>query len=108
MWGMKKLRDLRAAGEEVALILADQWMPDITGDEFLARASQLFPTAKRAVLVEGNFDVITLQLDENVFAGEMDAAYRVASNANAAPLWITLDKEIGEDSEALDVMAVEA
>ena len=27
-------------------------MPDITGDEFLARASQLFPTAKRAVLVE--------------------------------------------------------
>jgi thioredoxin reductase (NADPH) len=52
MWGMKKLRDLRAAGEDVALILADQWMPDITGDEFLARASQLFPTAKRAVLVE--------------------------------------------------------
>src|SRR3712207_9136287 len=31
MWGMKKLRDMRAAGEEVALILADQWMPDITG-----------------------------------------------------------------------------
>jgi thioredoxin reductase (NADPH) len=52
MWGMKRLRDLRAAGEEVALILADQWMPDITGAEFLARASQLFPTAKRAVLVE--------------------------------------------------------
>jgi thioredoxin reductase (NADPH) len=52
MWGMKRLRDFRAAGEEVALVLADQWMPDITGAEFLARASQLFPTAKRAVLVE--------------------------------------------------------
>ncbi|MDF2704052.1 MAG: trxB, partial [Rubrobacteraceae bacterium] len=52
MWGMKMLRDLKAAGEEVALILADQWMPDIAGDEFLARAGQLFPTAKRAVLVE--------------------------------------------------------
>jgi thioredoxin reductase (NADPH) len=52
MWGMKRLRDLKAAGEEVALILADQWMPDIAGDEFLARAGQLFPTAKRAVLVE--------------------------------------------------------
>ena len=51
MWGMKRLRDLKAAGEEVALILADQWMPDIAGDEFLARAGQLFPTAKRAVLV---------------------------------------------------------
>src|SRR5918994_5200955 len=52
MWGMKRLRDLKAAGKEVALILADQWMPDIAGDEFLARAGQLFPTAKRAVLVE--------------------------------------------------------
>src|SRR5215210_2523368 len=51
MWGMKRLRDLKAAGEEVALVLADQWMPDIEGDEFLARASRLFPTAKRAVLV---------------------------------------------------------
>src|SRR5215213_194753 len=52
MWGMKRLRDMKAAGEEVALILADQWMPDITGAEFLARAGRLFPTAKRAVLVE--------------------------------------------------------
>jgi CheY-like chemotaxis protein len=52
MWGMKRLRDMKAAGEEVALILADQWMPDITGAEFLARAGQLFPTSKRAVLVE--------------------------------------------------------
>ena len=52
MWGMKRLEDLKAAGEEVALILADQWMPDIEGGEFLARASLLFPTAKRAVLIE--------------------------------------------------------
>ena len=52
MWGLKRLRDMRAAGEEVALILADQWMPDITGVEFLARASRLFPTSKRAVLIE--------------------------------------------------------
>jgi thioredoxin reductase (NADPH) len=52
MWGMKRLKDLKAAGEEVALVLADQWMPDIEGAEFLARAGQLFPTAKRAVLLE--------------------------------------------------------
>jgi thioredoxin reductase (NADPH) len=52
MWGMRRLRDLKAAGEEVALVLADQWMPDISGMDFLARASQLFPTAKRAVLIE--------------------------------------------------------
>jgi thioredoxin reductase (NADPH) len=52
MWGMKRLRELKTAAEEVALVLADQWMPDITGTEFLARARRLFPAAKRALLVE--------------------------------------------------------
>lgn len=51
-WGMQRLRELKAAGEEVALVLADQWMPDMRGAEFMARARQLFPTAKRALLVE--------------------------------------------------------
>lgn len=52
MWGIKRLQELKAAGEEVALILADQWMPDIAGTEFLAQARRLFPAAKRALLVE--------------------------------------------------------
>jgi hypothetical protein len=45
-----------------------------------------------------------LRLDENVFAGEMDSAYRVAKNAGAAPLWVELDREIGEDTAALAAM----
>jgi thioredoxin reductase (NADPH) len=52
MWAMKTLRELKAAGEKVALVLADQWMPDISGVEFLARARQLFPSTRRAVLIE--------------------------------------------------------
>ena len=52
MWGIKTLRELQSAGQEVALILADQWMPDIAGTEFLAQARQLFPAARRALLVE--------------------------------------------------------
>lgn len=52
MWGMKRLREMEAEGEDVALVLADQWMPDIAGTEFLAQARQLFPAAKRALLVE--------------------------------------------------------
>ena len=52
MWAMKKLRELKAAGEEVALVVADQWMPDIRGTEFLARARRLFPIAKRVLLLE--------------------------------------------------------
>jgi thioredoxin reductase (NADPH) len=50
-WGIKRLQEFKAAGEEVALVLADQWMPDMSGTEFVAQARQLFPTAKRALLI---------------------------------------------------------
>src|SRR5918992_1816486 len=46
-----KLERWHAAGAPVALVLADQWMPDLTGEEFLARAKRLFPDTKRALLV---------------------------------------------------------
>ncbi len=36
----------------VALVLADQWMPGVDGTEFLARAAQRYPRAKRGLLVE--------------------------------------------------------
>jgi thioredoxin reductase (NADPH) len=52
MWGMKRLQEIKTTGDEVALILADQWMPDITGAEFLVEARRLFPAAKRALLVK--------------------------------------------------------
>ena len=45
---LAKLERWRAAAEPVALVLADQWMPELTGEEFLARAKALFPDAKRA------------------------------------------------------------
>ena len=48
---LAKLERWRASAEPVALVLADQWMPDLTGEEFLARAKMLFPDAKRALLV---------------------------------------------------------
>ena len=38
---LAKLERWRAAGDPVALVLADQWMPDLTGEEFLARAKAL-------------------------------------------------------------------
>jgi thioredoxin reductase (NADPH) len=49
---LAKLEGWRAAGDPVALVLADQWMPDLTGEEFLARAKALYPQAKRALLVD--------------------------------------------------------
>jgi thioredoxin reductase (NADPH) len=38
-------------GEELALLIADQWMPEMTGLELLGRAHELDRTAKRALLV---------------------------------------------------------
>ncbi len=41
----------KADGEEIALVIADQWMPDMNGNEFLGQVRALEPTAKRALLV---------------------------------------------------------
>jgi thioredoxin reductase (NADPH) len=47
---LQTLERLRAADVAVAVIIADQWMPHMTGLELLARARQLHPTARRMLL----------------------------------------------------------
>jgi thioredoxin reductase (NADPH) len=42
---------LKADGEEIALVIADQWMPEMTGNEFLGQVRIIEPTAKRALVV---------------------------------------------------------
>ena len=46
------LRELRDAGDEVALVLADQWMPGRTGTEVLTGVPAIFPRARRGLLVD--------------------------------------------------------
>jgi thioredoxin reductase (NADPH) len=48
---LQTLEALRAAGEDVAVVLADQWIPEVSGSELLARVRQLHPHAKRALLI---------------------------------------------------------
>ena len=48
---LARLEGWREAGDRVALVLADQWMPDMEGKDFLACARALYPDAKRALLV---------------------------------------------------------
>ncbi len=43
-------RDARLRGEPIALFLADQRMPNMSGVEFLTQTRELFPEAKRALL----------------------------------------------------------
>jgi len=47
---LDSLRQLKARNEAVALMLADQRMPELDGVSFLSEAMQLYPDAKRALL----------------------------------------------------------
>jgi thioredoxin reductase (NADPH) len=44
------LQQMKLRNDEVALFLVDQRMPEISGVEFLGRAREFFPNAKRALL----------------------------------------------------------
>jgi thioredoxin reductase (NADPH) len=50
--GLRGLERIQADGGQVALVVADQWMPTMTGVEFLTRAHRLHPTAQRALLID--------------------------------------------------------
>jgi thioredoxin reductase (NADPH) len=46
-----RLAELKAAGADVPLVLADQWMPGMSGTQLLARVREIFPTARRGLLI---------------------------------------------------------
>lgn len=48
---LEELQRLKAGGEETALIIAEQWMPEMSGREFLGRAHQIEPGARRGLVV---------------------------------------------------------
>jgi thioredoxin reductase (NADPH) len=70
--GLWRLRECEAAGDEVALVLADQWMGRMTGSEFLARVRHLYPGAKRALLVSQGDSTIREPLLRATALGEID------------------------------------
>jgi thioredoxin reductase (NADPH) len=46
------LQRMKADGDDLALILAAQWMPGLTGEELLAQVRGIHPRAKRGLLIE--------------------------------------------------------
>jgi len=70
--GMRRLHECEAAGEDVALVLVDQWVPQMTGAEFLARTRNVYPTAKRALLVSQGDPTIREPLLRSTALGQID------------------------------------
>ena len=70
--GMTRLRECEVTGEDVALVLADQWVPQMTGAEFLARTRNVYPTAKRALLVSQGDPTIREPLLRSTALGHID------------------------------------
>jgi thioredoxin reductase (NADPH) len=48
--GLELLKQVRARGEQVALLVADQRMPGLSGTDYLVQARELAPEAKRVLL----------------------------------------------------------
>jgi len=69
---LRRLRDLEGAGEEVALVLADQWMAEISGPDFLTRAGEISSTAKRALLVDWGDRAAVRPLHQAMSLGRID------------------------------------
>src|SRR3954471_21986955 len=47
---LELLKQIRARGEQVALLVADQRMPGLSGTDYLVKARKLVPDAKRVLL----------------------------------------------------------
>jgi thioredoxin reductase (NADPH) len=53
--GIEALKALAAEARPVALLIVDQHLDGMSGVEFLAKASALYPTAKRILLIERDY-----------------------------------------------------
>src|SRR3954453_10682034 len=47
---LELLKQMRARGEQVALLVADQRMPGLSGTDYLVKAREVVPEAKRVLL----------------------------------------------------------
>ncbi len=71
----KLLEALHESGQRVALVLSDQWLPDGTGCELLGRVNELFPDARRLLLIswgEWAVDATAQPLRRGIGLGQID------------------------------------
>ena len=73
MRALRMLEDLQASGAAVAMIVADQWMPELTGCDFLVRAHALHPRARRVLLYDAFDREAARLLSSGVTLGRVDS-----------------------------------
>jgi thioredoxin reductase (NADPH) len=69
---LERLDALCNEDRRAAVILADMWMPEMTGREFLAKARTIFRTSKRALLVDMSDFTIREPVLEATALGDID------------------------------------
>lgn len=72
---LAQLTSMHENGERVALVLSDQWLPDGTGCELLAQARDLYPHARRLLLItwgEWTVDATAQPLRRAMALGQID------------------------------------
>jgi thioredoxin reductase (NADPH) len=69
---LNTLRHLRDEAAEVALVIADLWLPDIGGVEFLAQARERYPRAQSILLTTIGDDAATEPLHRALALGHVD------------------------------------
>ena len=67
------LGQLRDDQRQVSLVLADQWLPEATGTELLARVRQLHPAARRVLLITWGDQASVEPILQATVLGDIDA-----------------------------------
>lgn len=63
---------MKKEGAEIALVIADQWMPEMTGIEFLDRVRAIEPAPKRALLVAWGDQTASPTILQGCALGQLD------------------------------------
>lgn len=69
---LEYLKQLKKEGEQVALVIADQWMYEMTGIELLGRAHEVYPFAQRALMVDWGDRTATTTILQGCAFGQLD------------------------------------
>jgi thioredoxin reductase (NADPH) len=69
---LEELQKIKDEGEQVALVIADQWMPEATGIELLGRVHEMHPAAQRALLVAWGDKTATPTILQGCAFGQLD------------------------------------